>query len=46
MEVRTAWCLFLHKEKVQTWAGGNLDPGGPFLAVKFVKAVVLLSEAL
>lgn len=38
--------LFLDEEKVQTGAGGNLGPGGSFLAVKFVKAAVLQSNAL
>lgn len=30
--------LFLDEENVQTWDEGNLGPGGPFLAVEFVKA--------
>lgn len=33
--------LLLDEEKVQTWDPGNLDAGGPFLAVEFVKAAVL-----
>lgn len=33
--------LFLDEEKVQTWDGGNLEVGGPFLAVEFVKAAIL-----
>lgn len=33
--------LFLDEEKMQGWDGGNLDPGGAFLAVEFVRAAVL-----
>lgn len=33
--------LSLDAEKAQTWVRGNLDPGGPFLDVKFAKAAVL-----